>query len=256
MEYPAGEQLSWRMQKVLSWLLMALMTDIATASEIRFESGPQRTALIELYTSEGCSSCPPAEAWLSRLKNDPGLWKQFVPVAFHVDYWNHLGWRDQFSSKEWTERQSRYAARWHNDSVYTPGFVLNGREWRDWSGKLVPPDEKNVGVVRATSSDNINWSIEFQSTNKDAVDWDAHLVLLGCGIASKISAGENSGRNLLHDFVVLTHESSSMRSDGGHSSSHLTLKSPAEKASRRAIAMWITRHGQLEPVQATGGWLP
>src|SRR3954471_14035949 len=100
----------------------------SSAEEIVFESKPAQTHLIELFTSEGCSSCPPAEAWLSKLKSDPGLWKAFVPLAFHVDYWDRLGWRDPFASKEWTARQYRYAANWKGESVYTPGFVLDGVE--------------------------------------------------------------------------------------------------------------------------------
>ena len=60
-----------------------------------FESGVTRTTLLELFTSEGCSSCPPAEKWLSQLKSNPDLWKKIVPIAFHVDYWDHLGWRDR-----------------------------------------------------------------------------------------------------------------------------------------------------------------
>src|SRR3954451_5035298 len=80
------------------------------AAETTFVSGSEQTALIELYTSEGCSSCPPAEAWLTQWKDDAGLWKRFVPIAFHVDYWDRLGWRDRFASKQWTERQTRYAS--------------------------------------------------------------------------------------------------------------------------------------------------
>ncbi|MDQ3115241.1 MAG: DUF1223 domain-containing protein [Verrucomicrobiota bacterium] len=76
-----------------------------------------RTHLLELFTSEGCSSCPPAEAWLSKLKDDPGLWRDFVPLAFHVDYWDRLGWRDPFASKVWTSRQYEYSARWKSSNV-------------------------------------------------------------------------------------------------------------------------------------------
>ena len=81
---------------------------MAQAGDKTFESGPQRTHLLELFTSEGCSSCPPAEAWLSKLKADPRLWKDFVPLAFHVDYWDHLGWRDPFAAKEvWCEPRTQ-----------------------------------------------------------------------------------------------------------------------------------------------------
>src|SRR5213595_2381873 len=101
------------------------------AADRVFESGPQKVHLLEPFTSEGCSSCPPAEAWLSKLKDEPRLWKDFVPLAFHVDYWDHLGWRDPFASKEWTARQYQYSTNWKSESVYTPGFVLDGREWME-----------------------------------------------------------------------------------------------------------------------------
>src|SRR5436309_15974793 len=100
--------------------LIALLGAAALTSQAAdrvFESGPQKVRLIELFTSEGCSSCPPAEAWLSKLKSDPRLWKDFVPLAFHVDYWDHLGWRDPFASKEWTRSEERRV----------------GKEWSYWS---------------------------------------------------------------------------------------------------------------------------
>src|SRR5688572_1610666 len=96
----------------------------------RLQSPAQQVHLLELYTSEGCSSCPPADRWLSDLKDDPGLWKNFVPVAFHVDYWDHLGWKDKFARAAHTSRQRRYADEWGANTVYTPGLVLDGAEWR------------------------------------------------------------------------------------------------------------------------------
>jgi hypothetical protein len=233
----------------------ALCLTMDAGAETRLESGPQQTALIELYTSEGCSSCPPAEAWLSRLKSDPGLWKQFVPIAFHVDYWDRLGWPDRFASKQWTERQSRYAALWQSESVYTPAFVLNGREWRNRSGKLPPPDDKTTGVLRASSADGKTWSIEFRPAQGEAGEWEAHLALLGSGISSKIGGGENSGRNLQHDFVVLSQENGPMKSEAGRAIGSLTIRSTGENAPRKAIAVWVTHRDQLVPVQSAGGWI-
>src|SRR5437762_13623520 len=116
-----------------------------------FESGKTQASLIELFTSEGCSSCPPAEKWLSALKLNPDLWKRTVPVAFHVDYWDRLGWRDRFAKPEFTSRQQRYAAAWGGDSVYTPGFVVNGKEWRGWfGGNMTPTSSTKVGVLRVS----------------------------------------------------------------------------------------------------------
>ena len=103
----------------------------------RFESGPAQVSLLELYTSEGCSSCPPAESWLSELSRNPNVWRAVVPVSFHVDYWDNLGWKDAFSSREFTLRQRSYAASWGSESIYTPEFVLNGAEWQGW-GQAVP----------------------------------------------------------------------------------------------------------------------
>src|SRR5881394_2772067 len=84
----------------------------AQHTSFTFQSSGEQVALLELYTSEGCSSCPPAETWLSRLKESPKLWKDFVPVAFHVDYWDYLGWKDPFAAKVYTERQHEYASLW------------------------------------------------------------------------------------------------------------------------------------------------
>jgi hypothetical protein len=235
--------------------LLCLTMDLC-AADTQFQSSRSQTTLIELYTSEGCSSCPPAEAWLSGLKNDPGLWKQFVPVAFHVDYWDRLGWRDRFSSGEWTARQSRYAALWGNESVYTPAVVINGREERGWSSNdLHQPNEKAAGVLTATSADGKNFSVEFHPENGGGAGWDAHVALLGADISTNVSAGENSGRNLQHDFVVLDLQQAAMKSGRAALRIHLPSNAAAEPRSRKALAVWVTRRGELAPVQATGGWL-
>jgi hypothetical protein len=84
----------------------------AFAETSTFQSGESATTLIELFTSEGCSSCPPADKWLSKFRSNPDLWSRVVPVAFHVDYWNNLGWMDRFSRPEFTERQRGYGAAW------------------------------------------------------------------------------------------------------------------------------------------------
>ena len=129
----------------LSLLMILLQTCPSRAGDTVYESRAARTHLLELFTSEGCSSCPPAEAWLSNLKKEPQLWRDFVPVAFHVDYWDRLGWRDPFASKTWTARQYDYAERWKSGSVYTPGFVLDGREWQNRS--VPPPAAEAAGVL-------------------------------------------------------------------------------------------------------------
>ncbi len=244
------------MKSFLTIFVFVLSVGEMCAEEIKFSSSPQQTALVELYTSEGCSSCPPAEAWLSGLKNDPGLWKQIVPIAFHVDYWDRLGWRDRFSSKRWTERQSRYATLWNSESVYTPAVVVNGREERDRSqARLSQPNEKQTGLLRVTSTDGKTFTLEFRPADGSARDWDAYLALLGAEITTDVRAGENSGRNLKHDFVVLDLQNAEMKSDSGAASARLTISAPVGNVPRRAIAAWVTQRGELPARQATGGWL-
>ena len=232
--------------------MIALPLRVTLGAEVAFESKPVRTHLLELYTSEGCSSCPPAEAWLSKLKDDPRLWSEFVPVAFHVDYWDRLGWRDPFASKQWTARQYEYSARWRSSSVYTPGFVLNGREWRN-SGVPAQSNEK-PGVLKLTVTDGDVVKATFSPESGEARKFDLHVARLGSDLRINVKAGENSGRKLLHDFVVL----SLVKEPLAANAKELRLP-PATAAQgsppRQAVAAWITEAGQLEPIQAVGGWL-
>jgi hypothetical protein len=233
------------------FLISVLGAVSADGGEIVFESKPTRTHLLELFTSEGCSSCLPAEGWLSNLKNDPRLWQDFVPIAFHVDYWDHLGWRDPFASKVWTERQADYSARWKIESVYTPAFVLDGVAWRN---AAVPSGAtEKTGILKITINEERVTAV-FTPENKEGRRYDIHLARLGFALGADVTAGENRGRKLLHDFVVLGLTNETMKS--GMKELRLPVESTAQNAnSRKAIAAWVTQAGQIEPLQAVGGWL-
>ena len=224
----------------------------AKAGEIVFESKPTRAHLLELYTSEGCSSCPPAEQWMSGLKNQPRLWQDIVPVAFHVDYWDRLGWRDPFASKMWTERQTEYSARWKTESVYTPAFILDGKEWH--YGKLPEAAAETPGVLKLTVNGE-RVSALFTTTLGSADQYDIHIARLGFSLRTNVTAGENNGRKLVHDFVVLGLTNETMTT-GAKELQVPVSSTKATADSRTAIAAWITAPGQLEPIQAVGGWLP
>jgi hypothetical protein len=244
------------MKRILPTLvLVTLATAICAADELRFESSERQTALIELYTSEGCSSCPPAEAWLSKLKSDPGLWENFVPLAFHVDYWDRLGWRDRFASRVWTARQYDYALLLRSGSVYTPQLIRDGEDWRDWfrARELTKGSNTSAGVLAAKTTDEKTFSISYRADAHS--NFEAHLTLLGCGITSKIGGGENNGRQLQHDFVVLNQQSQVLRNDAGTLRATITTDSPNNDVPQKAVAIWITRGKQLVPLQAAGGWL-
>ncbi len=257
------------------WLALASVsaltihsTQTARAAEpARFASGPARVSLVELYTSEGCSSCPPAERWLGQLRDAPGLWRDFVPVAFHVDFWNRLGWPDRFSSRDFTQREYAYAAAWGTESVYTPCFVRDGAEWRT---RELPRAATGIGTTSAgvavvgaltVTYDGAILRAEFspagetkgiagaKKTADAAGAYEVHAAILGAGIVSKVASGENRGETLRHEFVALALQH-------GVPGRDLALAVPTVAGvPRHALAVWITRRGSLVPVQATGGWL-
>jgi hypothetical protein len=234
------------------------VTTATVAGEQRFTSGPNRVSLIELYTSEGCSSCPPAERWLGSLSEAPGLWRDFVPVALHVNYWDRLGWRDRFASPAFTQRQQAYATKWASNSVYTPCFVRDGKEWRAPSRFPAPSAEK-TGSLMVTLGDDGQVRVEFSpdAPKKPRETFEVHLALLGSGFSSKVTAGENRGETLRHQFVALALETHSFptTSDGRLRTEFILPRPTITDAPRQALAVWVTRRGELDSLQATGGWL-
>jgi hypothetical protein len=233
---------------------------LATASgaPLQFRSGEKQVSLLELYTSEGCSSCPPAEAWLGRLKDSPKLWKGFAPMAFHVDYWNSLGWKDRWSSPEYTERQRAYAAAWKSDDIYTPCFVLNGKPWQGSPfGRGIPDvSAEDAGILTVTSADTNHWSASFIPAKPSDTPYEIHAALLAGGLNSDVKAGENRGRHLQHEFTVLNLVQIGMITTNGTAHGRFISDTPRFDSEKDlAITLWVTRAGQLEPLQATGGWL-
>jgi hypothetical protein len=169
-------------------------------------------------------------------------------MAFHVDYWDQLGWRDRFASKEWTARQNVYASRWNARNLYTPGFVLDGLE----SQAQLPRDStENVGTIRLRTDGHEAW-VSFVPPKKDARGYDVYLAGLGFALASDVTAGENTGRKLSHDFVVLALQKASATANGNDVKFKIDQSSEDKIG---ALAAWITYAGDSIPIQATGGWL-
>ena len=219
-------------------------------------SGSSRASLLELYTSEGCSSCPPAEAWLSKLTPDARLWKDVVPVAFHVDYWDCLGWIDVFARPEYSERQRDYGMAWNAESIYTPAFVANGAEWSGWrDGKPWPSTTANDGVLRL---DVLAGStvVHYQpSGTKLHGKPAAYIAVLGMGMTRKITAGENEGQTQTHDFVAMDLQRIALSEVGDAWVGQGTWQIvKAANPSRYAVAVWVDDDGRA-PLQVAGDWL-
>ncbi len=238
------------------FLFVAFLSGLsgAFASDTTFTTGADRVSLLELYTSEGCSSCPPAERWFTTLRTNAQLWKSVVPVAFHVDYWDHLGWRDSLASAAFTGRQRAYAASWGSDSVYTPEFVLDGKEWRERNLDSITRPAR-VGVLTASLRETGEIGVLYVPVSRPNTSLQAHAALLALGVSSDVQRGENAGRKLVHDFAAIRLLDAEMREKGDAFQASFVLPAARLKQPAQALAIWITETGRMEPLQAVGGTL-
>jgi hypothetical protein len=226
-------------------------------AEVLISSPKTRVSLLELYTSEGCSSCPPADRWLSELKTHPELWNSLIPVGFHVDYWNYIGWKDRFSSPEYSARQRRYARSKNLKTVYTPGFLLNGEEWRSFFGlrKLSTKSDQEAGVLSLKINDR-EMKVEFSPVeNLIEKKLILNIAMLGFDIKTNVRAGENRDKELRHDFVVLGYKSIPLYQNESIYQVKTELPDIVETAPKLAVSAWISKENDMTPVQAAGGWL-
>ena len=240
------------------WLVLAAGLAAADTDDAAtvFSSGERQVTLVELYTSEGCSSCPPADRWLSGLKKDSGLWKRFVPIAFHVDYWDYIGWEDRFAKAEYSDRQRQYAKEGGARFVYTPGVFYQGADTQGWriSGS-VATDDANVGDL-TVSVDGEEASVRFENLNPEIRRLTAHVAVLGMNLETSVRAGENKGRRLSHDFVALDVTSSRLKRSGSTFTTFAKLQEVSSDESSLALAVWVSEAGAQAPIQAVGGYLP
>jgi len=169
-------------------------------------SRPTVTPVLELYTSEGCSSCPPADRWLSGLKPAAAA-GDVVVQAFHVGYWDYIGWVDRFANATHTARQRELAALNGLRGIYTPQLVRSGRDWPDWDRQGPSWKPAAAAAVPAGAA------IQLRRQAGDAFEavvtpaqpagaWAAYWTVTEHGHASKVARGENAGSSLRHDFVV------------------------------------------------------
>ena len=235
-------------------LALTLFSGAATANpQWSCHSDKQQAALLELYTSQGCSSCPPADHWLSAIRDREDLWSRVVPVAWHVTYWDYLGWRDPFADAANDRRQRQMAAA-AGAQVYTPGIFLNRKEYRRW--RRLPPgasteSRRDVGILRASSEGN-TVQVQFQPVDGLALEAPrVEMAFLRSDRRTDVKAGENRGRQLRHDFVAGALSGARLeRSEDGW----VAKLAATPEAGSVAVALWVTdRQGNF--LQATGTWL-
>ena len=203
---------------VAATITMAFM-DVKTLKKTKTEG--KGFAVIELFTSEGCSSCPPADELVARIQKEIHDQPVYI-LAFHVDYWNRLGWKDAFSSAEYSERQQQYA-RWLNlSSVYTPQIVVNGHtefvgsEEGNLRGAIKNGLQKSAKTTLTLtdikvdgSKATLQYHVEGASNNSDVL-----VALIEKNAVTKVERGENGGRTLSHVQIVTQLKSVSLKGNG------------------------------------------
>jgi len=170
-------------------------------------------ALVELFTSEGCSSCPPADAWMRRLPSAGFDTGRVVPLSLHVDYWDHIGWKDRFAMARFTDRQRTYSALSGARFIYTPQVILAGRDFRGWHGGGFEREVRAVNARPARAAISIALEPLEKAASRVRVQAQAGAPADGVGaalyvavyendLASEVRSGENRGATLRHDYVV------------------------------------------------------
>jgi len=200
--------------KMITAAALAGTSGLALAAPCTATSPAHTVALVELFTSEGCSSCPPADAWLRDLPGSGYGVDKVVPLALHVDYWDYIGWKDRFASARYTDRQRMYSAIGSSRFIYTPQVVFDGRDFRSWHNGSAfdrAVREANARPARAT----ITVSLDAPDAGMTQVKVGAELpedadrsgvalyvAAYENGQSTSVKAGENRGATLRHDYVV------------------------------------------------------
>jgi hypothetical protein len=229
--------------KLLLAAALALLP-VGAHADCRAQSPNHTVALIELYTSEGCDSCPPADRWLSRIdtRGDTA-----VALALHVDYWDGLGWKDRFANAAFTARQYEEMHRQQTAFVYTPQVIVQGRDFRQWGVRGEPaatiaainarPARATIELTAEPQGDGAK--VDLRVRVPDARD-RAHAViavaLVQDGLVSEVKAGENSGKRLSHDHVVRQWRTGPALDATGEARMRLAFALPADTGRLSVVA--------------------
>lgn len=230
-----------------SAILFALGTafaQVAPAAGCRASSPAVPPTIVELYTSEGCNSCPAADRWLASLKNEPGV----VRLAFHVDYWDRLGWKDRFADAAYTRRQYEISAKSGARFAYTPQVIVDGNEYRVWPA-LPPHPTRTAQVTVALARDGDAYVAQLVRGPGAPQHLAAYWAVTEDGHVSDVKAGENRGATLHHDAVV--REYLPVASVGA-APLRFEPRPAEDRAKPRRVLLVVTDADSGKPIQAAG----
>lgn len=194
---------------IVFFLLFSLQSLAEAPQALTAVSSANRVALLELYTSEGCSSCPPADKFMSRIKLADISDRQLIPLSFHVTYWDHIGWKDRFSNPQHDARQRNQAKLNSSRMVYTPQFIMNGKDFRrhgSFDNEIVRINsiaaEYQIELSATLNTDAIDVVLNTRTQIDNSDEAVAYIAIYEHGLSSEVTDGENEGKQLRHDYVV------------------------------------------------------
>ena len=224
-------------------LANAALSGAQAAPTCRADASAASPTVVELYTSEGCSSCPPADKWLSTLKGRPDV----LALAFHVNYWDRLGWVDRYASVEGTDRQRDLANQSGSSQVYTPQVIVNGRDWRIWPKLPAAAAPSPVEISLARDGDTVTARITASKSGMPRLA--GYWAVLEDNHQTQVRAGENSGETLKHDHVVRLYRPVAAWAAGAGTQLELKV-SRGDPAFPRRVVFVVTDAGSAKPLQA------
>ena len=218
------------------------------APSCKASSGAQAPLVVELYTSEGCSSCPPADRWLSTLVGRADV----LALGFHVNYWDRLGWPDRFASAEATARQHELARRAGARQVYTPQVVAQGQDWRDWPrlpAQAVAQPASTPSLQMQRHGDQVSVTVAASAGAAAGERLSGYWAVLEDRHLTQVRAGENQGQSLRHDHVVRLYRPVSAWPARQSAQWQLQV-SPGVAEHPRRVVFVVTDAASLRPLQA------
>jgi hypothetical protein len=234
-------------------------TTATTATTCTATSGERAATVVELYTSEGCSSCPPADRWLSSLKAPAGGQNaEVLALSFHVNYWDRLGWPDRFATPAITQRQHQLPSNRASNQVYTPQVVVNGGDWRRWPN-LPAANPRDAALpklqLRRDSNASVTLDVAADASRTGAFSgafsgsFAGYWAVLEDAHQSQVSAGENAGQALKHDHVVRLYQPVAAWPAGTAQRLSLAVN-PGVPAHPRRVAFVLVDAATQKPIQA------
>jgi len=241
-------------------LLLAVAAMPLEAAQCEARSGPHTAALVELYTSEGCNSCPPADRWLRGLGEKAEFLGRVVPLSLHVDYWDYIGWKDPFAQRRFSDRQRRLAGVQRSRVVYTPQVILQGRDFRGWYSGAFAREVASINArppraairLQLDTGRGDTWVVEMDGELLEPriPEPVLYLARYQSGLASSVAAGENRGRRLEHDFVVLDWVGPVPFRDGKAAETRSFGLAPGADRGRAGVAAFVQSRRTAEVLQA------